>query len=211
MSNKKQFWSGSTANSASDVDFAITIPPRPGKTIVVRYIRTIGAHATTCFIRLFGWGDKGKTTTNTATADNAGDLQLAGDTGLNDTLNGTVYAAADYVLVKLDTRRFLDALGDWQFMEIASVGGATSGTVDLATLAASDGETDPQGAVTSGNPAYLALAEDVWKLAVGTSAATIGGSDNAVIFSGKPGHPVTLAMEASASVAHSMEITAEYV
>jgi len=209
MANR--FWSASKITDAGDVDKTIVIPPRLGKVIKIRTLRTIGAHATDSFLRMFTPGDKGKTVTNTAAAANAGDLQLAGDAALNDTLKGEVYAANDWVLVKLDTPRFFDTLGSWQLMLIASVGGATAGTVDLATLTATDGENDPQNAVASGNTAYLMLDEDVFKLAIGTGTTIFPTSGQHAIYVGKPSHPVVLSIEAGAAVAHEMQVTAEYV
>lgn len=205
-----KFFSASVPTSSSDVDSVITIPGQQGKQIVVRYLRVIGGSAGSD-IRMLAFGDKGKTTTNTAAAANAGDLQLTGDAAANDTLNGAVYAASDWVLVKLDTRRFLDALGSWQLMLIASVGGATAGTVDLATLTAADAENDPVNAVASGNPAYLMLAEDVYTEVIGAATKTFGGGDNSAVFSGKPGHPVCIHLEAGGATAHEMQCTAEYI
>lgn len=207
-----RFWSGSTNTDGSDVDKVITIPAHQDKSkqIVIRSLRMVGGNAASD-LRMFAWGDKGQTTTNTAAAANAGDLQLAGDSGANDTLNGEVYAAGDWVLVKLDTRRFLNALGSWQLMLIASVGGATSGTVDLATLTANDGENDPQNAVASGNTAFLMLAEDVYTEVIGSATKIFSAGADVAIFSGNPGYPVSVHAEAATGTTEEMQLTAEYV
>lgn len=202
--------SGIKITTSSDIDEVITFPPEEGAQIILRNLRVVGGSATSD-IRIFSPGNKGKTTTNTAAAANAGDLQLAGDAGLNDTLNGEVYAAGDWVLVNLDTPRFLDALNTWQLMQIASVGGATAGTVDLATLTASDGENAPQNAVASGSTAYLMLAEDVYTELIGSSTKQFDSGGNAFIYAGKPGHPLCLHLEAGGATAHEMQATVEYV
>ena len=205
-----KYYSASTYESG-DVDNVITIPPQIGKKIVITSLRVVGGSAGSD-IRVMLWNDKGKTTTNTAAAANDGDLQLAGDTGANDTLNGAVYAANDWVLVKLDSRRYLDALNSWQMMEIAGVGGATSGTIDITSVTAADGENDPVNAVASGNPAYVMLAEDGYTELIGAATKVFGGGKGSSgIFQGSPGNPVSLHLEAAGATVSGMQVTAKYV
>ncbi len=208
--SKRQFWTGNTY-SVGDVDLVVTIPPRQGRQIVIRYLQAIGGSATSD-LRMLAWSEKGKTTINNTEAANSGQLRLAGD-GAADVFRGITYAANDFVLVKLDARRYLDALNTWQLLVITTVGGGTVGTIELDSFdnGGCDGETDPAGAVTTGNHAYLMPAEDVYNELIGAATKNFDGGDQAAIFSGKPGHPVSLHLEAGGATAHSIAVTAEYV
>jgi len=205
-----KFWSANVTTGASDVDNVITIPRKAGKQIVIRYLRVVGCHATSD-LRMFAPGNKTKTAVSTAVTANGDSFILNGDAGVNDTLNGEAIDANDWLLLKLDTPRFLDRLGAWQLLMISSVGGGTAGKIDIDDALPCDGENDPQNAAAVGNEAHCILAEDVYTEIIGAATKVFDGGDNAAIFSGKPGFPVALHLEAGDGVAHEMQVTAEYV
>ena len=212
MANK--FFSASVEpQGTNDIDNVITIPQQQGKQIVIRNLRVVGGDAAGpgTNLTMVAWAEKGKTTVATTVAANSGQIDLVAET--QNTLNGQTYAASDWVLLQLDTRRFQDRLGSWQMMEMQTVnaGAATVIDIDAFINGGDDSETDPANAVTAGNTAYVALAEDAYTELIGAATKIFDGGPGAAIFAGKPSHPVSLHLEAGDATEHSMMVTAEYV
>ena len=175
------------------------ILPFQKRSALVRSLNTTGGNAADTN-RFFPGGAKGKTTVKTAIAANADVAILVGDAAVGNTINGNVVAAADFVIMHLDT-------GGFQLMEITAVnGGAANGEIDITGFTPFDGADEPSAAVAAGSTVYVVFAEDVESLVVGTASLNLRDT-----FLGNPGAPCAITSDGAAAVSHRISGVVEYV
>ena len=193
-----KFTSFRTSSSASQSDSDV-IDQQGNKSILIRSLNAVGGNAADT-IRAFPCGLKGKTTTTVAITANADIAVLVGDSGVSNTINGDVIAAADFIVIHLDT-------GGWQLMEITSVNGSgANGEIDITGLTPFDAADEPSAAVAAGSTCYVILAVDVLSIDLGTASLNLD-----MPFVGNPGAPLALSNDGNAAVLHHMSGVAEYV
>lgn len=186
----------SSAASQSDSD---VVQPQHGLAPLVRQLNAQGGDASDA-IRFFPGAQKGKTTVLNAVVANDDAAILVGDAAAGNQLNGDDVAAADFVLIHLDT-------GGFELMEITSVnGGAAVGEIDITGFTPFDAADEPSAAVAAGSTCYVVLAEDVASITLGT-----GTLDQRLPFVGNVGAPLGISCDGNAAAQHDCSGTIEYV
>jgi hypothetical protein len=190
---------------------ARVIPPKDNKTAVVLSLNADGGAAADT-VDFYPASEKGQTTVTTAAAASGTTVVLQGDTGANDTLNGhAVSADNDWVMLNLDSRDFI--LGDWQISKIDTLGGATSGSIDITdafnVVASADqfnNATTFRAASSIGRPAYIIDAADKASITVGSGTVNLEN-----VFAGKPGHPCIITANGTTTGAKMLTAVVGYI
>ena len=191
------------ANAVNESNVYV-IPPKHGKQIVIHSFTVVGGSAggSLDFYPCRGAGETTVSQAAITAADTA--FELTSD-GTADQLSGVAVAAADFVLLKTDTRHPVH--GSYQLVAIGSVGAGGAAYIDVDTTTDYDSETGIRAACALGNQAFIIWAEDVSTLPVG--AETITREDYA--FVGNKGYPVALKQTPNGATTHSIFGVAEYV
>lgn len=193
----------------ADVQVCV-IPAHEDKTIHILSLNATGGNAADT-VDFYPADAKGRTTVKTAHAQGTITVDLVGDAGVNDTLNGHVVTSSDWVLLGLDDRDFRYGWGSWQLFKILSLGGATAGTIDINTWTTTspnnfNAATVSRASAAVGNTAYVI--DSTAKQSVKVGATTVYLENP---FTGNPGAPVVLGSNGQAAITHHISGTAIYV
>jgi len=192
------------SSAASQTDSAVVPSYRNFKPL----IRTLSYRGGTAAdaVKIYPATLLGKTTVEDAAADDATSIDLVGDSGANDTINGVTVTTSDFVILTLDGIGDGPSKNGYQLAAIGALGGATSGTIDITTLTPFDGGTGLDAAIVAGATAWIVFASDVVTIDIDTNSDTI--YDVAV---GGAGTPIGVALVSAGANQHDFGGTVKYV